>query len=287
MSKEIAKQEEPRGLVIQEVDRKQLAKFLDLFGAKDIPQDEREKFVEICIINQLNPFKREAYITSYGQGDRKQFSFITGYEVYIKRAELSGRLNGWGVTTIGSVKDNSLKAIITIHRKDFSYPFVHEVYYYEYVQRTREGYPNKFWAEKPVTMIKKVAISHGFRLCFNEILGGLPYTSEELYETELIEPQNVEYVEIKEEPKPKIECTVGILKSMLKTIDLTKFDKITEKYEFTEDFLAKLNLHIDILTKLQTNELSIFEAIQIPEWASAELKEYAKECYQKLIDTKE
>jgi len=54
------------------------------------------------------------------------------------------------------------------------------VYYNEYVQRTKEGRPTKFWADKPYTMIKKVAMAQGFRLCFSDELGGMPYTADEL-----------------------------------------------------------------------------------------------------------
>jgi hypothetical protein len=103
-----------------------------------------------------------------------------GYETYIKRAERSGRLSGWNVTTDGKLDDGSLRAIITIHRNDFTHPFVHEVFYSEYVQRTKEGRPTKFWADKPYTMIKKVAMAQGFRLCFSDELGGMPYTADEL-----------------------------------------------------------------------------------------------------------
>lgn len=290
MSENLVKANETKPLVIQEVDRKQLAKFLDLFGAKDIPQEEKEKFIEICIINQLNPFKREAYITSYGQGDRKQFSFITGYEVYIKRAELSGRLDGWFVETKGSVKNNDLKAIITINRKDFSKPFIHEVWYFEYVQKTREGVPTKFWNEKPVTMIKKVAMAQGFRLCFNEILGGLPYTSDELFETEILEPQIIEHIEIKPEPpkqikpKEKIICTDEIMQKMLNTTDLSKFAKLGEKYETTPEQLEKIKQHMGILNRLQSKIKEEIESINIPEWESEVLKEYAKEIYIQLVN---
>ena len=71
-------------------------------------------------------------------------------------------------------------ATITIHRKDWSHPFVHSVYFAEYVQIKHDGTPNKFWKEKGVTMIKKVAMAQGFRLCFSDENGGMPYTSEEI-----------------------------------------------------------------------------------------------------------
>lgn len=146
--------------------------------ASNLTQAEVTQFIEIAQGFGLNPFKREIYASKYGNN----FSVIVGYETYIKRAERSGRLSGWNVTTEGGIDDGSLKAIITIHRNDFTHPFVHEVFYVEYVQRTKEGRPTKFWSDKPYTMIKKVAMAQGFRLCFSDELGGMPYTADELPE---------------------------------------------------------------------------------------------------------
>ncbi len=153
-----------------------LISYLDSLGmTKKLTQGEKAQYLEICKAFQLNPFKREIHVSKYGDN----FSVITGYEVYIKRAERSGLLRGWKVETTGKVSDNSLKAKITIYREGWDFPFEHEVYYEEYVQRTRDGVPNRFWREKPVTMIKKVAMAQGFRLCFSDELGGMPYTADE------------------------------------------------------------------------------------------------------------
>lgn len=146
-----------------------------------LSEKEALQFLEIATAFNLNPFKREIYVSKYGN----QFALIVGYEVYIKRAERSGRLAGWKVQTNGSVTNNDLKAVITIHRNDFREPFEHEVFYSEYVQRKSNGEPNTFWKNKPFTMIKKVAIAQGFRLCFSEELGGIPYTADEMETVEI------------------------------------------------------------------------------------------------------
>ena len=146
-----------------------------------LSEKEALQFLEIAQAFNLNPFKREIYVSKYGN----QFALIVGYEVYIKRAERSGRLAGWKVQTNGSVTNNDLKAVITIHRNDFREPFEHEVFYSEYVQRKSNGEPNTFWKNKPFTMIKKVAIAQGFRLCFSEELGGIPYTADEMETVEI------------------------------------------------------------------------------------------------------
>ena len=194
---------------LPQISEKDLIEWLDLAGVgKNISETEKKMFIKIAQISGLNPFKREIYITAYGQGDKRQLSILTGYEVYIRKAEESGLLNGWNVETTGSLNKGDLKAVITIHRKDFANPFKHEVWYYEYCQYKdiwennqkvgRE--PNKFWKEKPVTMIKKVAISQGFRMCFNQTLGGMPYTTDEMPQVE-----DVPHEVIQPEPEKKVK----------------------------------------------------------------------------------
>ncbi len=143
---------------------------------KDLTSGEKNSYLQIAKAFNLNPFKREIHVSKYGG----QMSIITGYEVYIKRAERTGQLDGWSVATEGTVDGKDLKAVVTIHRKDRSHPFVWEAIYAEYVQ-LKDGKPNKFW-QKATTMIKKVAISQAFRLCFSDELGGMPYTQDELSE---------------------------------------------------------------------------------------------------------
>jgi hypothetical protein len=67
-----------------------------------------------------------------------------------------------------------MKAIVEIHREGWKSPFMHEVYLDEYAQ------DNQMWADKPRTMLKKVATAQAFRLCFPDEMGGMPYTSDEL-----------------------------------------------------------------------------------------------------------
>lgn len=176
--------------------------------ASNLTQAEVTQFIEIAQGFGLNPFKREIYASKYGNN----FSVIVGYETYIKRAERSGRLAGWNVTTEGKLDDGSLRAIITIHRNDFTHPFIHEVFYSEYVQRTKEGRPTKFWADKPYTMIKKVAMAQGFRLCFSDELGGMPYTADEL-------PDHVGQNQIMIEP-PKHELPLEIRDKIIVCVEM-------------------------------------------------------------------
>lgn len=167
---------------VENIDDKVLIQYLDVMGiSPKLDEKEKMQFLNIAKSFGLNPFKREIFCTVYGEGQYKQLSIITGYEVYIKRAERSGQLDGWHATTTGSVSSGDLKATVTIYRKDRQHPFVWEVLYEECVQTTKDGKVTKFW-QKANFMTKKVAISQAFRLCFSDELGGMPYTSDEMPE---------------------------------------------------------------------------------------------------------
>lgn len=199
MTKEIARQTQEQVMTIEKI-----RSYLDSMNmTSNLSKAEVSQFIEIASAYGLNPFKREIYATKYGNS----FSIIVGFETYLKRAERSGLLTGWSVTTRGSVNfsniaQSDITAVITIHRKDWEHPFIHEVHFSEYVQRRSDGTVNKFWKEKPMTMIKKVAMAQGFRLCFSDENGGLPYTSEEIGMEHTIEAQVVES-NIVEQPKEK------------------------------------------------------------------------------------
>jgi phage recombination protein Bet len=201
---------------------------------KEASDQELTLGLQIAKTCNLNPLKREIYFIKYGNNPMMT---VTGYEVYLKRAEASGQYDGMELTCEGSVKDNNLKAKITVYRKDWKHPLIHEVKYSEYVQKKQDGTPNKFWAEKPETMTKKVAVSQGFRMAFPEQLQGLPYTADEAVDQEHIidvkvettvaqppktEPVKTEVVKPvadkpKDEPKPAPTTTVEA-KPITKTV---------------------------------------------------------------------
>ena len=167
--------------VIQPIVLGTITEYLDSTGlTKKLQPSEKAMFIQIAQLYGLNPFKREIYCNVYGQGDKRQCSIITGYEVYLKRADRIGKLDGWETTLAGKVSDGSLSATVIIYRKDWSHPFKHTVYYREVVQTTKEGNPNRFWKTQPTFMTRKVAVAQAFRLCFPDEFGGMPYTNDEM-----------------------------------------------------------------------------------------------------------
>ena len=232
-----------------EITTEKLIEYLDVVGlSSELLPQEKTQFIEIARAYQLNPFKREVYCVAYGKGDFRKLSIITGYEVYLKRAERTGLLNGWKIRTEGKIGDGTLKACISIYRKDWTEPFEHEVYYREYVQKDKSGKVNRFWSEKPVTMLKKVCIAQAFRLCFPDDIGGMPYTSDELPEemTNDNQDNNDKSANKKSDPKtdpeidPKFEPKTEYIPPQKKQTERPKEITKTE-YETAKRTIDKLN----------------------------------------------
>lgn len=245
MKNEIVKQES------QELDEKTLLSYLDVMGlAPKLEEKEKLNFLTIAKTFGLNPFKREIFCTVYGEGQYRQLSIITGYEVYIKRAERSGQLDGWHAETSGSVKDGDLKAKVTIYRKDRQHPFIWEVHYEECVQKTKDGKVTKFW-EKANFMTKKVCISQAFRLCFSDEIGGMPYTSDEIpqheEQTQDISHVVVEEVKIVDVLKPISESALQKAIDRIANGEQDLISKITSTYKLTNEQQVKFD---EVVNKL-------------------------------------
>lgn len=204
MSNEIAKVN-PQSVALAQVDEKTLRDYL--FWLKDpINEKQQNMFLQIAKANNLNPFKREIYAVWYGDN----FSIITGYQVYIDKANASWLLDGWEIETIKSDDWKVAGARVIIYRKDWQRPFKWEASVEEFAKQFRDKQTGqkkmmKNWAEMPEFMIKKVVIGQGFRLCFPSELWGLPYLAEEITannEKDVIDWQVVDVEETKEDPTP-------------------------------------------------------------------------------------
>ena len=76
-----------------DVTEQTILDYFESFGfSSSLKPEEKKQFVSIALAYRLNPFKREIYAIPYntknykGEWERK-LSIITGYEVYLKRAE--------------------------------------------------------------------------------------------------------------------------------------------------------------------------------------------------------
>lgn len=180
------------------VTKEKIQEYLVAFNMTSLTKEEQMQFIEIASAYQLNPFKREIYCVPYMKNVKNEqtdkwekvrtLSIITGYEVYLKRAERTGKLDGWKCEIRGS--GNDMIAIATINRKDWKNPFIHEVYFTEAGQFDDKGQPRSMWKKMPKFMLKKVCMAQAFRLCFPDEFGGMPYTADELPENMTIIPED-------------------------------------------------------------------------------------------------
>lgn len=162
---------------------------------KGLNEQQTKQFLAVAGTFGLNPWKREVYAVTYKNKDGStDMSIVTGYETYIKRAEMNPNYDGYDIKFNGTFKKGTVtksgkngawqvEAIIpegdvsctcTVYRKDRAHPIVEEVFFDEYNQN------NSMWQSKPRTMLKKVAIVSAFRKAFPIDFGGMPYTNDEL-----------------------------------------------------------------------------------------------------------
>lgn len=176
----------------QAVDDKVIQEYLFTSGTK-LDEKQQALFLNIAKAFNLNPFKREIYPVAYEnrKTGKIDLSIVTGYQVYLARADATGKLNGWHCTALYSeqaVKDSKGNetshrrldgAKIVIYRKDFDQPFEWEVSFRDFA-KMYDGQLTGQWRQMPEFMIKKVCIGQGFRLAFPNELGGMPYLAEEI-----------------------------------------------------------------------------------------------------------
>ena len=159
---------------------------------------QRNQFAAVAQAFGLNPFKREIYATTYRNKDGQTvMSIVTGYEVYLKRAEMNPNYNGF--ETNFQVVNGEMGCTCKVYRKDRTMPVTSTVWMSEY------STGRSLWASKPRMMLEKVAIATAFRRAFPCDFGGMPYTTDELPEhmtgADKLEQQG--YTEVSQDAQPQ------------------------------------------------------------------------------------
>ncbi len=137
-----------------------------------VSDEEKKKFIMLCMVNKLNPRKKEVYAIPYGD----KLTLVIGYNVFLQRAEATGLVAWWNILMKKEV--GKLKSwVITIHRKDRQVPFVYELDLTDAVNKK-----NDLWNTKTEDMMRKQLIRIWFWLAFPQIA---PVSDPE----EITEPQ--------------------------------------------------------------------------------------------------
>jgi phage recombination protein Bet len=160
-------------------------------GNGAVTDQEVNYFVHLCRGQRLNPFLKEIYLIKFGT---QQATFVVSKEAFLKRAEANPQYDGSESGIIVLNKDGELierkggfflkdsEQVVggwaKVYRKDRKYPSDVQVTFEEYAGRTKDGNLNSNWANRPATMIKKVALVQALREAFPNDLNNL-YTEEE------------------------------------------------------------------------------------------------------------
>lgn len=128
---------------------------------------EKAKFLRLCQINQLDPFKNEVYAIPFEVKWQTTLQIVINYKVYLERAEKSWDLNWWKVE-IEMDKDNKwpTKWKIIIYRKWWDHPFEYEVDFDEASQWKHKSEYKNTWKDSPKFMLKKTLIKQWFQMAF-------------------------------------------------------------------------------------------------------------------------
>ena len=160
-------------------------------GSGAVTDQEVNYFVHLCRGQGLNPFLKEIYLIKFGT---QPATFVVSKEAFLKRAEANPQYDGSESGIIVLNKDGELierkggfflkdsEQVVggwaKVYRKDRKYPSDVQVTFEEYAGRTKDGNLNSNWANRPATMIKKVALVQALREAFPNDLNNL-YTEEE------------------------------------------------------------------------------------------------------------
>lgn len=148
------------------------------FAPKDATTADIGFFIAMANSLGLNPWKRELHLVPfYSRDGGRKYAAVVGYEVYLNRAEASGKLDGWEYEYDDD--HNPTKCTLTIYRKDWTHPFTNTVYMDEVMRLKKDGKPMALWATNAKFMLLKCTITRSFRFCLPESCAALPYTPEE------------------------------------------------------------------------------------------------------------
>ena len=162
--------------------------------------DDKRFCMQVAEQLNLNPLLKQIYFvprkTNIGTPQNpnwiEKVEPIAGRDSYLTLAHRTGQLESLeryseirAFPTMNEkgkwVLEDDLCGVSKIYKKGHATPFVTVVRYTEYVQKTSRGEVTKFWKEKPITMIEKVAESQNLRKAFN--ITGL-YDESELSDIE-------------------------------------------------------------------------------------------------------
>ena len=170
---------------------------------KEITDSEFNMFFQLCKVNKVNPFLKEAYIIKYGNSPA---TIVLDYKVLQQIAEDNKNYRGMKHGVIVVSKDGELierngeykldgETLIAgwceVYRNDREHPTRVTAMFEEFKATKSNGEVNSNWASKPCFMICKVAKAQALREAFPNLVGSNVYISEEMDSVEKPTPKPV------------------------------------------------------------------------------------------------
>ena len=159
---------------------------------KEISDSEFNMFFQLCKVNKVNPFLKEAYIIKYGNSPA---TIVLDYKVLQQIAEDNKAYRGMRhgvivendkgevIERLGEYKLTGEKLIAgwcEVYRSDREHPTKVTAMFEEFKATKSNGEVNSNWASKPCFMICKVAKAQALREAFPNLVGSNVYISEEM-----------------------------------------------------------------------------------------------------------
>lgn len=154
--------------------------------ANGADEKEFQVLLEVAKLRRLNPLLRQIHFVKRWNKDLGRMVWAAQVSVDGLRAiaERTGKYDGQDEPEFGPMSNGFPEwAKVKVYRKDWTRPAVGTAYWSEYVQRTKEGSPTRFWKEMPRVMLAKCAEAIAMRKAFPEDMGGL-YVDEEMQQAD-------------------------------------------------------------------------------------------------------